>query len=318
MGGLLLPPQYPLLRGREGIWMSEIEPAGLGPVGICSVAMPTRKQGSTLALLNFATAPLDAREMHVRWQVLSDMRKAGWVAPAGRKTWVIQPAGRDALARWRSATALIQPDFKLATLQMDLPPFGDGQVITFDGSADHEANVGACAAATGSGRALVGWWLLPSVSAVPQSTYAELQGLRLALRLTAVLGVTEVRSDCRDMVREARAVKNGGTISTRVVGEDSAAVAEVTERLLKQSVAVGWEGAARRGGNGHMTATTVAGVVAHRLAITTCRMIRDGFDPAAEQGFLRHMAVGLASPRKAAIDRAYSHWRAAKPHRRGI
>jgi hypothetical protein len=314
--GGLLPPQYPLLRGREGIWMSEIEPAGLGLVGICSAAMPTRKQASTLALLNSATAPLGAREMHVRFEVLADMRKAGWVA--GRKTWVIQPAGRDALARWRSATTLIQPDFKLATLQMDLPPFGDGQVITFDGSADHVANVGACAAATGSGRALVGWWLLPSVSAVPQSTYAELQGLRLALRLTAALGVTEVRSDCREVVREARAAKNGETISTRVVGDDSAAVAEVTERLLEQSVAVVWEGAARRGGNGHMTATTVAGAVVHRLAITTCRMIRDGFDPAAEQGFLRHMAVGLASPRKAAVDRAYSHWRAAKPHRRGI
>jgi hypothetical protein len=273
--------------------------------------MPTTRQGATLAKLDAVDVPLTSADLGVRREILFRMRDVGWIRSAGRRAWLILPAGREVLARWQAESALNPPDFTLATLRMKFPPFADGGTVTFDGSTD-QANVGACAAVAGSGRALIGWWTLPPVNAVPLSTHAELQGLRLALRLTAALGVTEIRTDSQEMARAAQAVKDGGTIAARTIGGDVAAVAEVTEQLLSQPVTVAWDGMSRRDGAPRLAAVTPVGLVAHKLAIMACRMVRDGFDPSAERGFLRYVAGRNPNSRKQGIARVYDEWRTAR------
>lgn len=279
--------------------MTEVDPG----------VMPTTRQGRTLAELAAAAAPLTAADLRIQLGMLRRMRAAGWITPAARG-WSILPAGLEILARWQAAICRNPPDFTLATLRMTFPPLANGSVVTFDGSTDN-ASVGACAAVAGSGHALVGWWQFPPINAIPLSTHAELQGLRLALRLTAALGVTEIRTDSQEMAREVQAAKDGGTIPARITGGDQAAETEVAAQLLSQPVTVLWEGMSR-GGNPHIAAATPAGLLAHKLAITACRMVRDGFDPAAERGFLRSAALKDPSSRKYDIALGYRQWKAKK------
>ena len=282
-----------------------------GVTGVELNVMPTTRQGATLAKLDAADVSLTGADLGVRWAILHQMRDVGWITRTGRRAWSILPAGREVLARWQAEIALNPPDFALATLRMKFPPFAGGSAVTFDGSTD-QVSVGACAAVAGSGHALVGWWTLPPINAVPLSTHAELQGLRLALRLSAARSVTEIRTDSRDIARQARAVKDGGAIAARTVGEDLAAVAEVTEQLLNQPVTLVWEGTSGRHGDPRIAAVSPGGLVAHKLAIMACRMVRDGFDPSAERGFLRYVALRDPSSRKQAIARVYDEWRTAR------
>jgi hypothetical protein len=63
-------------------------------------AMPTVRQGTTLAILSTAPFPLTARQIPVRSDVLWRMSEAGWVARTAHDEWYIKSVGSQALERW--------------------------------------------------------------------------------------------------------------------------------------------------------------------------------------------------------------------------
>lgn len=132
----------------------------------------------------------------------------------------------------------------LNTLELAAPPFGDGRLVVCDGSANAAAWIGACAAVAEPGRAVVGWWQLEPGTRWPASTYAEFQGLRLALRLAAEIAATAIRVDDRTMASAAEWARGGQQIGERAVGSDREAIDEVTARLRDQRVPVQWDGVA--------------------------------------------------------------------------
>ena len=202
------------------------------------------------------------------------------------------------------------PVFALETLMLTLPSFGFDGGVVFDGSANREAGVGACAAVAESGQALVGWWVLPPGYAVPPSNYAEFQGLRLALRLARDVSATVIRTDSRAIVQAARQMRQGGDLKEQTVGPDWAAISEVTRLLLDLAVPVRWDGQAKDEKKPQVAGVTPISVAAHKLALNACRMTRDKIDPRADdaRAWLAHVAANHPSPRTNTIQRAYRRW----------
>ena len=198
----------------------------------------------------------------------------------------------------------------LDTLELAVSPFGDGRLVVCDGSANAAAWIGACAAVAEPGRVVVGWWRLEPGTRWPASTYAEFQGLRLALRLAAEIDATAIRVDDRTMPSAAKWARSGQQIGERAVGSDLEAIDEVTARLRDQRVPVQWDGVTKQEKRPHVASLTPMGVAAHRLAISACRMVRDEIDPAgdAARAYLAGEAERTSAGR-APVGKSYQRWR---------
>lgn len=201
-------------------------------------------------------------------------------------------------------------EFRPGRITLRLRPLGTGPIVACDGSAGQEPRrFGACAAVAMSGRAKVSWFEIPGGS--PRSQYVELQALSLALRLTRKqLGAT-IRSDCALVLEDVQQMVNGGSPHPRIARWCSPGLlGDLIDGFGTQQVTLQWDGPLPRG-NEHLAAATPLGLAAHKLAITTYRLIRDGFDPAAEIDVLKGIA-NAPSPHRNRIRESYDSWRTGR------
>lgn len=179
-------------------------------------------------------------------------------------------------------------------------PFEGDLRIATDGASNINFPSGAAAAVASTGHILLGWFEDPALP-FGDSGYAELQGVRLAYRLAVALpGVPAIVCDVESLVRRVLAVGNSeprpgrderilaGSGMTQIGCTDHAPVAEVAAaaRSGRAVLQAQPHGAAQK----HRSAVGPLEGVAHRLAWTAARMLRDGIDPAGEWDYLMDVA----------------------------
>lgn len=184
---------------------------------------------------------------------------------------------------------------------LTLAHFSDLFLVVSDGSASPVTGVGAAAAVSADGRALVCWYRNePACS----TQFAELQGVRLALRLTARWESAHIFTDSADVVQMLQpGVCSRARILRGVGCNDPNAIGQVLADLRDQAVFLRWMGIPDR----NWVGANPLAVRAHRLAWAARRLACDGIDPNQE---LAWMAQFCQNPGRdpALIQRKYRRW----------
>lgn len=201
----------------------------------------------------------------------------------------------------------------LHVIALGMVPLGGELRIATDGALHPDYHYGAAAAVASTGHILVGWYDEPGLP-FGFSSYAELQGIRLAYRLAPAVGPKPVIiCDYPDVVT---AIKNARFRRSAFGCTDRALFGEVTRHARSGRAVL--EARPHRHGETSAAAAGPLEGVAHRLAWTTVRLLVDGISPAGEWDYLSDVA-SLRGRNRTIIARSYSRWRtggAGRPARR--
>lgn len=198
-------------------------------------------------------------------------------------------------ASWRTPNRRHGPEVSVTLHVVALaaePVDADEPWIATDGSICFGRGAGACAAVTSAGDVLAGWYdgRLPIADGSP---YWELQGIRLGMRLADALPKGEiipVVCDSLSVVYQVRNAVGGGSFNPATFEcRDPALFSEVARLGREKPVNVVHRPHSGTGGANRAAAGQLEGV-AHRVAWSLARLLRDGLDPAAQLDLLSRQA----------------------------
>lgn len=178
-------------------------------------------------------------------------------------------------------------------------------IVGVDGSSLDGASLGACAATSSSGASLVGWFRRGDRQFTPN--YAELQAVRLGLRLAQEEGAHAVLTDSGALCHALATSTMGGSYEglERLCGIlDGRAFREVLSKPRSIELRLTEHPKPRKGATSGDRMLRAP----HTLAWITRRMLMDNLDPREEMGYLIHWARRAGTTSQSNLPRYYADW----------